>query len=179
MKDKNGIEVIVTPAMQRPKAVPNFYNDDEKIVNLNTHIVRVKNDRQDITYKCNGVRPRIVYKHIPDVKAPGAFILRTESIEGLPMRIDGILFIVNRDTVSATRKIENHMREMGQFDKAFAIVDANPGNWIKKINETFSKGVASDVCRYVQRFDLRAPGEQVRGKDNKVSYCKELISDFD
>jgi hypothetical protein len=148
--------------------------------NLNTHIVTVRNDRVDVTYKENKERPIIRYEHIPDTSKPGdAYILRTVAIDGLPLPKEGLLYLVNRDTVAATRKIEGHMRKDAKYDSLFVLVDANPDNWRQLIKAENNTILIREMLKYVQRYDLRAPGEQVRNSDNRISHCKELISEFD
>ncbi len=189
-KSKNGITVLVTPRPVRKmdKAVKykkKIYNDNNEqhegdvLINLNTHEVTVLNTDGLITYKPNAERPIIRYEHVPDGKAPGAYVLKTIKIDGLPMRKKGILFIVNRDTISATRKIEREMRTDDLYTEAFDIVDANPNGWLPIIKETLSKEISIEMSKYTQRFDLRAPGEQVRDENNRITHCKELISEFE
>ncbi len=189
-KSKNGIKVLVTPKPTRKmnqavKYKKKVYSDSTEqregdvLINLNTHEVTVLNTDGKVTYKPNSERPIIRYEHVPDIKAPGAHILKTIKIDGLPMRKKGILFIVNRDTISATRKIEREMRTDNLYTDAFAIVDANPNEWLPIVREKMSKDIAIKVSKYAQRFDLRAPGEQVRDNNNRITHCKELISEFE
>ncbi len=187
---KNGIPVLVTPKPVRKldKAVKYKkkaysdspeYREGDILINLNTHEITVLNTDGRVTYKPNAERPIIRYNHVPDTKAPGAYILKTVKIDGLPMRKKGILFIVNRDTISATRKIEREMRTDDLYNEAFAIVDANPNEWLPIIKETLSKEISIKMSKYINRFDLRAPGEQVRDQNNRITHCKELISEFE
>ncbi len=178
MTNKNGIKVIVKPA---PTRTPHKREEmvDESIINLNTHIIRVKNDRIDVTWQPSAARPIIRYKHIPDPKTSDAYILKTTSIDGLPEPRNGVLFIVNRDTITATRKLEISLRKEEKFAEAFKIIDENPDSWVSLVQNELSKEEVQELSKYVGRTDLRAPGEQVRRKDNVISHCKELISEFE
>ncbi len=162
--------------------------DEVKCINLNTHIIRVKNDSMDITFTANPVRPKIMYSKMPDARAPGAFILKTVSVDGLPQPKDNVIFIVNRDTISATRKIERNLRTKRNYNKIFKTVDAHPDNWREILKQKRAdnanmprkdRDMIKEALLYVERYDLRAPGEQVRDADNRISHCRELISEFE
>ncbi len=195
MKNKNGIEIFVKPAPMRNHGKKKVSLKDvitdieidqspknivgESIVNLNTHTIRVKNERMDFTWQPNGARPIIRYKHVIDPKAPGACILKTVAIDGLPIPRDNVLFIVNRDTITATRKLEITLRNEKKFIRAFKLIDSNPDNWVSLVENGLTPEDFLELRKYVNRTDLRAPGEQVRRKDNVISHCKELISEFE
>jgi len=70
------------------------------------------------------------------------------------------------------------MRENALLERAFSIVDNNP-DWRKVIKKEVGVSIANNMLKYVQRYDLRAPGEQVRLANNKISHCRELISEFE
>ncbi len=150
--------------------------DDKIILNLNTHLVKVKTLNGFATFPAYHKKTKIVYTRIADPIAPGAFKMISSSIENLPSyRVDQ-LYLVNRDTISATRKIELRMRKQIKFRDAFAFID-NDSDWRKNIRKEHPKQ-AKNLLRYVNRIDLRAPGEQVR-INNKVDHCIELLSEFE
>ncbi len=146
--------------------------------NLNTHEIRVFNKNEDTTYEGSSTRPIIKYDRFPDTKAPGAFVLKTMEVEGLPLPKKGTIYIVNRDTISATRKIEKEMRTDPAYRKAFYYVKKNK-DWQQTIQSKFSEEISTCILKYVHRYDLRAPGEQVRDSNHRISHCLELISEFE
>jgi len=154
--------------------------DGKNVVNLNTHIITVKQGTDLILYPVGSrKKPKILYSLIPDPKAPESNKLVTIDVDDLPLPEKGILFIVNRETISATRKIEKKLRASSKYNTMMKFIIGN-ADWLDTIDNTnFNIKEIQRLKKFVGRHDLRAPGEQVRGKDNKVMYCHGLISEFE
>ncbi len=192
MKDKNGIKIIVKEAPINPSNRNIRLNLDsaplpeeskiyleKNIRNLNSHIIRVIDEFGDITYPAAESRPRIDYIKIPDKNAPGCYIMKTSNITGLPYPKKDVLLIVNRDIIRSSRTLSRSLRKIKKFNKAFRLVSKYPDNWRTLVQQEFSQDIFKPMLKFVNRHDLRAPGEQVRLKDNKISHCTELISDYE
>ncbi len=152
--------------------------EKEVTINLNTHIIKVKlKSGKFITYPAYKKRPKIIYVKIPDKAASGAFKLTTDNVVGLPKPVINILYLVNRDTIAATRKIEARLRRDPELKGVFEFIDANQ-NWRETIKDKTTEVNVESLLTFVNRKDLRAPGEQVR-IGTKVDHCLELISEWD
>ena len=148
-------------------------------LNLNTHPVKVKwPDGTFTTYVPRKNKPIIRYERVPDDRAGDAHKLISMSIENLPFPIKGTKFIVNRDTIRATRAIARRLLKKNGFEGIAEIAENNPNNWHRIVREKYPKSIADEAIKYVNRFDLRAPGEQVR-VGTKVDHCIGLLSEFD
>ncbi len=153
------------------------------IKNLNTHEIRVLEKGKFTLYPKYHIRPKIVYEMKENPIAPDADILYTTDVTNLPAPSKDNLYIVNRDTITAVRKIENRMRQVKEYKDVFDLVKHSP-NWRELLA---NKRKAAQITRvhyrlclkFIDRTDLRAPGIQVRDKDSKVSHCLGLISEFD
>ncbi len=170
-------DIGVTEVLQVPERLKTF--DGKFVINLNTHEVSVLDGMNITVYPRYKVRPKIIYKSIPDKKAYGAHRLVTRDVIDLPLPTSGIIYIVNRDTISATRKIEKQMRKNPEFKNIFEVIDADPNTWRQSYLGKFPVEMIRKALKFVDRVDLRAPGEQVRDSNNRVSHCRGLMSEFE
>ncbi len=156
---------------------------EPKKLNLNTHEIRVLNGEEDTWYPKYHTRPKIIYEAKDNPKAPDAPILFTADVTDLPKHKKNLLYIVNRDTISAVRKIESRMQKASEYIETFKLVRESPEVWRGLLYARYLKGEVSEShykssIKFINRFDLRAPGEQVRDKDSKVTHCIGLISEY-
>ncbi len=154
-----------------------------KIINLNTHEIRVLNGEENTWYPKYHTRPKIIYEAKDNPNAPDAQILFTADVTDLPKPKKDLLYIVNRDTISAVRKIESRMQNEPEYTETFKLVRESPEVWRGLLYARYLKGEILKKhynlsIKFINRFDLRAPGEQVRGKDSKVTHCIGLISEY-
>jgi hypothetical protein len=172
--------------------------DGEVVVNINDHPVKVFNEEKNEILNFKDCReffekPKVVYEKVfhedlyHDEDIQPAYTLVTKDIRNFPMPENGKIFLTNRDAIVACRQIEKELRTNPKYKIAFDFIKEHPDNWRKLIKRPFIFGKEvtgpeiQKIRKFVDRKDLRAPGDQVRvsGHKTAISHCIGLISDYE
>jgi hypothetical protein len=149
-----------------------------RTLNLNSHSVRVLTDEGEfINFPRYKAKPRIKYERVKDNNESNTYRLVTVGVENLPNPMPKIKYLVNRDTIRAVRILEKKILNLHPELKEII----SQKHWRKKIKSlNLNEDLVSEAIKYIDRKDLRAPGEQVRNKEtHQVEYCLGLISEFE
>jgi hypothetical protein len=144
-----------------------------------------------VTFTGHKKTPRVLYKEVQVDEL--TCVLEEDGIKDLPLPLSGRKLIVSRDTLRAIQSMDLKLH------KAFpSLYQLTPGQEKKIRKVSFSdialrmpvihgilqsvpgeerRSLFMDLKRYLYRDDIVAPGQQVRGADNKIVAAYKLLKE--